>query len=446
MFETLILGAGGAGTGPIIWAARHGQLGEWLEAGVAIVDRRGSMGGTIGQYVLNADTLGGTFLECLQGPSCHPALVELRTDPVTLELSAWRTEYPPLELVGRLMERLGAALAASIQGHPRSMFLAGVAARQLRLQADGTVLVDLLDARRGCRTLQAASAVMALGGQQHTLWETIQVRPGLKLDRWQEKIVASDTIMARGGAEEAERVLATSRDAPRAVILGGAHSAFSTAWVLLDRLPDVRFGRAGVQILYRTEPRVFYPTRAAAIAEGYEFTEADVCPATGRVFRLSGLRADGREVWRRMQGMAGTIPEPRVILSSIGAMGSDELTTLLDTADLIVPAFGYRLTTIPIFDPTGRQLTPARRGPSVDAESRLLTEEAGALPNVFGIGLGSGFRPWGAMAGEPSFRGQQNSLWLYQNGLGEQVHAGARAYARLQRGTALQRDRSPVIA
>jgi hypothetical protein len=57
----------------------------------------------------------------------------------------------------------------------------------------------------------------------------------------------------------------------------------------------------------------------------------------------------------------------------------------------------------------------------------------GALPNVFAVGLGSNYQPWGKMAGEPSFDGQQNSLWLYQNGLGQLIYQGVATW--LERST-----------
>jgi hypothetical protein len=46
---------------------------------------------------------------------------------------------------------------------------------------------------------------------------------------------------------------------------------------------------------------------------------------------------------------------------------------------------------------------------------------------VFGIGLGTGFKPSPGMGGEPSFRGQANSLWLYQNDIGGVVYRGVQA-------------------
>jgi len=47
-------------------------------------------------------------------------------------------------------------------------------------------------------------------------------------------------------------------------------------------------------------------------------------------------------------------------------------------------------------------------------------DAAGApLPNVYAIGFVTGYRLTGGLGGEPSYRGQNNGLWLYQNGVGE---------------------------
>lgn len=424
MYQTVILGGGPAGTGSLVWAARRSLLGEWLDAGIAVIERRQALGGTVGRFTLNADTLGGTFLECLDGPLCGPVLVELRSDPVALELAKWCGGLPPLELVGRFLERLGAALAAQFASHPASLLLTGARATALHLRADGAVTVEISEANGGRRAIRAATAIVALGGYQGTCWS--ELMPGMTLEPWRGKVISSDALLRRGGGFLTRRLLSQAHGTPRAVILGGAHSAFSSAWFLLNRLPGISFGVAGVEILYRSEPRVFFASRAEAVAEEYGFQEEDVCPATGRVFRLSGLRGDGRATYRRIRDAE---PEVRATMRGMGGMSHSELRRLLDAADLIVPAFGYRMMTLPVFDASHRTVPLATSGPAVGSDSRLLTAGGCALPNVFGIGLGSNFRPWGPMAGEPSFRGQQNSLWLYQNGLGEMIYAGARHYA-----------------
>jgi hypothetical protein len=430
VYETVILGGGPAGTGPLVWAARHGQLDAWLDSGVALVEQGEELGGSLGQYPLNADSRGTSFLECLDGPDCAPFLAELTADPVARELEAFRAAHPTLQLVDRFERRFGASLLAEFGRHPNSRAFTGTRARAIRLQADGSVAV-FTASRDGRRTIvRAASAVVALGGRPVASWSEINLAPGLHLAHWREKIVSSHRLLSRGGADEVARRLARANRRPRVLILGGAHSAFSAAWMLLERIPGVNLGAHGVQILYRSEPRPTYPSRAAAHIDGYQFAESDVCQVTGRVHRLGGLQGDGREVWRRMHGKPGTEPDDRAIATPIGSLARADLLRLFDDADLIVPALGYRLATLPIYDTDGGPVALAQRGPAVAANARLLAANGTPIPGVFGVGLGSGFVPWGPMAGEESFSGQQNSLWLYQNGLGRLIYHSTRRLAQ----------------
>ena len=61
---------------------------------------------------------------------------------------------------------------------------------------------------------------------------------------------------------------------------------------------------------------------------------------------------------------------------------------------------------------------------AVGDDCRLRLADGGRLDNVFGIGLGTGYRLSGSMGGEPNFVGQANSLWLYQNDIGAVIHRG----------------------
>jgi hypothetical protein len=427
-FEAVILGGGPAGTGPLVWAAQNGQLGAWLDRGIAVVERSKS-GSSLGQYALNADSPGRSFLECLDGPDCEPALLEVRRDPVTREMEGWRSGHPPLELVDRFERRVHTAIFAEINRHPSSRVFTAATARALYLQPDGSAVVVISSGDGERQTIHAASAVMALGGQPNTSWDAIELTTGIDFARWRHKIISSHRLLKHGAADQVGQLLVSKDRTVRAVIVGGSHSAFSSAWMLLDRMPDVRFDVHGVQILHRTEPRVTYYSRADAEADSYRFAETDVCQATGRVHRLGGLQGDGRQTWRRISGKGGMEPDNRAVLQPIRDMPRADLVTLLEDADLIVSAFGYRLATIPVFDKAGYPVPLARTGPAVGSDSRLLDADGRAIPGLFGVGLGSGFAPWGGMSGEASFTGQQNSLWLYQHGLGELIHNSTRQLA-----------------
>jgi len=89
-----------------------------------------------------------------------------------------------------------------------------------------------------------------------------------------------------------------------------------------------------------------------------------------------------------------------------------------------LPCFGYRSAMLPIFDVHGERLSlNAEAGrAAVDEDSRLLLGDGTSLANLFCIGLGTGYRLPARMGGEPNFDGQANSLWLYQNDIGEVIY------------------------
>ena len=429
MYGLAILGAGPAGTGPLVWAAQHGKLTSWLDIGIAVVERSGTIGGTIGKYAVNADSLGASFIECLEAPAAPAFFSALRHDDIARELQQRRHEYPPLELVGEYVRRLGVALEAAVTSHPGGDFLPNRTVEALHLKADGSVSVSLSSGE----SLRARTALLALGGcQDFAMARDLDIAAGLRrADIAPEKTMLTDSLLTAAGIRRAGDIL---RQAPsrRTVIVGGSHSAFSSAWALLNKLPDAGFGDRDIAIVHRRAPRIFYPTMEAALSDGYAATERDVCPFTKRVHRLGGLRNDGRDLWRRLTGRPGMTPETRVELVSLWDpdFTVDRLRRLLDDAALVVLALGYRLATVPVYDAEGRRLPlmAEQGGCAVSFDSRLKLADGTTLPNVFAVGLGSGYRPLGDMAGEPSFDGQQNSLWLYQNGLGRVIYDGVQEY------------------
>ena len=428
MYSTLVLGAGPGGTGPLVWAAQQGKLDGWLADGVALLDRSASIGGTLGRYVVNSDSLGAAYLECLDAPQGAAILAPLRADPAALEMQAMRHGLPPLSLVDRYLHRLGTVLEEAIARHPRSRYLPRVEIRALHLRA-ASVIAEIVGVDGRAQLIEGRSAILALGGRQHPAsYLDVELAAGVRLAELDPaKLMPSGELLSRSGLARALARLQLAKD-PRVVILGGSHSAFSAAWVLTNLLPEVAFSAQSIRIVQRRPPRAFYESREAALADGYAVSERDVCPRTQRVNRLGGLRGDGRGLWRQLTLRPGTDPEPRVeVLSQAAAEASPlQLRRLLHEATLIVPAFGYCATTVPMYDEEGHRLRlNAELGrTAVGDDARVLLADGSLLPHVFAIGLGTGFRPPREMGGEPSFDGQANSLWLYQNDIGALVYQG----------------------
>ena len=241
----------------------------------------------------------------------------------------------------------------------------------------------------------------------------------------------SDRALSIAGLKEADQILAEAGRRP-ILILGGSHSAYSVAGAFLELPGAERLAKGQIIILQRREPRIFYPDRQAALDDLYDVEPGDICPRTQRVNRMGGLRGFGREMWRQIALRPSTTPEPRVVTMDMQRLSADELGAMIAEAALVVPSFGYRSAMLPVFDADGARLTLNAElgGVAVGEQSRLLLGDGTSLPNLFGIGLGTGYKLPPSMGGEPNFNGQANSLWLYHNDIGAIIYRAIHELAR----------------
>ena len=205
-----------------------------------------------------------------------------------------------------------------------------------------------------------SNVVLATGATQPVERLRAESVAGVNLvERYGKRLLQSGDILSTSGfAAVGDRLAGLGRP-PRVAIIGGSTSAAAVAYALLHRLPGVTFGPGGIAILHRRPLRIFYPSVEAALAEGYtEFGPDDICPISGRVFRLGGFRLDSRELIMRARGIGGRPPEPRLQLHRLGVDDASSLA-LLDNADLVIAALGYRPRALPVFDQAGRTSAPS---------------------------------------------------------------------------------------
>jgi hypothetical protein len=419
----VIVGGGPAGLAPLLAAHRSGRLAELLEQGVTVVEHSAAVGeGSIGRWCINSDSTGFTFADCLAGPP-HGELAALRTHPLTKEFLAAGDGTVPLGRAAEFLALVGQALNEVIASSSNSRVLTQCKAISTRRTATGwlTLIKEVATGRE--RTIHSRNVVLATGASQpaERLRGEIVAGAGL-VERWGEKLLQSSDVLTPSGFAAISARLAALGRPPRVAIIGGSTSAAAVAHALLNRMPDVTFGPDGVTIAHRRELRIFYPNMEAALADGYhEFGPNDICPVSGRVFRLAGFRLGSRELIMRARGIGGLPPEPRLQLHRLG-VDDTASQTLLDNVDLVIAALGYRPHALPVFDeaenlvPLLAHTTP--QAPLVDGNCRVLNALGKPLPGLFAIGLAAGFVPHGKLGGEPSFRGQANGLWLWQSDVG----------------------------
>jgi hypothetical protein len=437
--NAVMVGGGPGGLAPLLAACRHHLLPELIAAGLTIIERAPALGsGDLGNYIINSDSLADTFVSCIEGDT-HPQLNALLDHPATQAVIAYRGGPVPLALAGEFLSVVGRTLQEIIEAPKGGAVLTEHEALNTQMLADGLWLTRVRNLRDNTeKKLLSRSVVLATGGSQPIERLEAEVVAGAPLlPRYENKLVQSGTVLTQQGINEiAERFKYTSN--PKVAIVGGSQSAISAAHTLLYRLPSVNFQPGSVTVLHRRELRITYDSVEAAQADGYlEFGPDDICSLSGRVFRLAGFRLDSRELIMRVRGIGGRPPEERMRLHRLSSPEDHEARRILDSADLIVAALGYRPRALPVLDAQSNELPLLADGPGmpplVDGECRILDANAKPLPGLFGIGLAAGFLPRGSLGGEPSFVGQANGLWLWQNDVGAML---ARSVLRQAAATA----------
>lgn len=426
-----IVGGGPAGTGPLIAALQGGRLGELLNFGVGVFEGgRNLIRGSLGNFALNSDTLADTFLEVFDNdPDSY--LKEFENDRSVESVRDFAGSSLPLPVAGEYLQSMGRHLRKIVDSHSVSRVWLNTNIDSATRQADGSFI---LSGKQNGIPFQARCSrlILATGGRQ-SMNDAVNLEfSGRKLlaGPLREKVLLTNRILSDKTGQIWKRYLA-GKSNPKVAVIGGSHSAFSTAWTMLQEKHGMNFDTGGIRILYRSRPKLYFGSAEEAHAAGYhDFDENDICPVTRRVFRLAGLRFDGRELLMQLKGIGGRTAEPRVNLQPLDHFSGnpdrdDRLQAIFEDADLIVPAFGYRPHTIDLFDENGERisLNSDSGGPLVDDDCRVLSGDSSKQPvkNVFAIGLASGFIPSGELGGEPGFRGQTNGFWLYQNGVGKIV-------------------------
>lgn len=417
--NTVVIGGGPAGIAMLTAASKSGVLGDLAAGGLTLIERGDSLGaGRLARYAINSDSSAQTFLSAID----H--LPDLAGHPAARAIEGWRDGLGvPLAATGPFLTMLGERIGQQLEtGGGR--VLARHDAIGTRRGADGVWHTRVRRIDDGHEyELPSRSIVVATGGHQPLDRLALQQVAGVSLvSRVGDRLLQSDEVLASGGLDHVASLLSGKR-APRIAVVGGSTSALTTVALLLRSRPGIPFGAGGVTLLHRRPLRPFYPSIAAAHAEGFtDFGPADICPLSGFVYRLAGFRLEARELVLRMLGVDGRAPDPRVAVQRIGDDEDAALTTL-DRADLVIAALGYRPRALPLADATGRRIALAADAgrPMVDRMCRMIGADGEVVPDAYGIGLAAGFVPSGSLGGEASFVGQANGLWLWQNDVGRLI-------------------------
>ncbi|MFT8712428.1 aminotransferase DegT [Komagataeibacter rhaeticus] len=421
----LIAGGGPAGIALLLAASRMGELSRLLDEGITLVEQGHTIGsGMLGRYVINSDSAAETFVDALTDNPV-PELARLRTHPLVEMIQAHGKDTLPLRVVADYLDLVGHVLTGLIRNHPASRLLTGWRLASLRQDDRGEWAAHLVSAD-GARAqhVRAAKVVLALGAiQPECRLHDEQVGGAALLPRYSGRLMQSDDLLAPDGISRL-RTLVAGSEKPKIAIIGGASSALSVARVILRDMGN-RIVPGNLTLLHRSRLKLFYRTAEEALADGYtDFGAADICPISHFVYRFGGLRYDSRNLAMQLMGIANAAPEPRLHTMQMTGHNDSAVQATLDSADALVACLGYRPRRVAIMDRDNHPMALATDHPDgslTGPDCGIMDGSGHEIPGLFGLGLASGYSASATMGGESSFNGQVNSLWLWQNAIGEKI-------------------------
>jgi UDP-N-acetylglucosamine 2-epimerase (non-hydrolysing) len=417
-YDTLIVGGGPAGTGLLLKALKDGKENKLLNTRIALIEKSSHLiKGNITQYKVNSDTASEVFLECLEGAVGSSMNLENLKNEINL-IHSYQGNSIPLELLNEYYNKLGLLLKAELEANKKCDFFMESCVSKISKKTNGTYEVYL---ENNDQAITTKHVIIATGGTpQNIIDKNLAFADIIPLNKFRNKCAHSDQILKSGIREDLQADLRINH---KVVILGGSHSAFSVAHFLLNLPDSFQFASGDIKIWSKTMPKVYFNSKEDALASGYtDFTDFDLCPITKKLYRLAGLRMDGRNLYMQILGLGNVEKEKRVHFNLFTDQ-IDEIENDLHDASIIVLAYGYKLN-IPLFlNAAGEQVKFEGETTNhwVNQNCELLDENGNTLPNVFATGLATGFIPSGELGGEPSFEGQTNGIWYYQNAIADRI-------------------------
>eukprot|EP01041_Mallomonas_annulata_P008230 gene8230-16922_t len=493
-FRTVIIGGGPAAISVIVRAIRIGMIDVLCDEessvsstpslsrarGLCVIDKNDESNFGAGRLEDYEDRPSTVPPEMITGTILEPVRDSLSSK--TLQSSG--SKEVPLSDVGLFLKDVGSAIRSELVSRPHCRLLFHTEATALQQTEAGCrglwrVRIDTETETESAGNVPEASDSKAKEKEevnemshssddsaqyvytQHVIMASggVQRPPLLFKSDYANKVMCSDFLCTGPGIAELRRRLLAGTGGKnqhqhqqgRVLVIGGSHSAFSSVWILLNKLVDstrdsnsndIRFAPGSICILHRGCVRVFYNSRREAETDGC--CRDDLSKSNnnvndkGQINAFGGLRGDAKRLYQSIRDGH----EPRVKLLSVKSIftSSDKphpnrsrksnnilttpssatprpsllhLTTLtgrlFEDATVVVWACGYSSNTMSILDPEGRPIpiysrpsdSPAQGQVEVDNKGRLLRVVSNDLsgPSVvpceglFGTGLGFGLRP-----------------------------------------------------
>eukprot|EP01038_Epipyxis_sp_PR26KG_P010627 gene10627-14270_t len=492
-FRLLIAGGGPAGCAIIIRAIRLGYTEELLGfegfeatnksqrsdsltwtplAGVCLVDKSPIQrlgGGRLQDYVINSNTYASKFVSNVlnekldvfpEEKTSNTLLEKLKQSEIKNEIESFGNHNAPLNRIGKFLCEVGAIIAEYFSQYPESSRLCTdctiKSLHRCEINDNNnnkcfgwkvTVSNNILQTEE---IIYTRDVCLSIGG--------LQKIPKLPDPDHNAKLIPSDVVCTEEGINIIQQRLSqcltrannnnqsnnksninniiNNNVCNNIVIVGGSHSAFSAAWICLNKIDlDNTTGPSStvtasantsksqsssqpfIYIIHCSPIQVFYSTKGEADHDGYT-NIGEVNKVTGQIHPFGGLRGDAKELWKAIKtGHENRVRlvqiRSNVVIDSSISMGSGNggncqkqlaiVEKMFDEAVAIVWACGYCSNTIPIYDINGQQVSLQYNKGQVEInnEARIIIEGSVDQSNGTPCDLTTGSNSKGESNGTP---------------------------------------------
>lgn len=417
-YDILIVGGGPAGTGFLLKALKDGNSSTLFNNKIALVERTSDLiSGNLTNFKVNSDTFSSVFLECLEGETGNA--IDLNKIKNEIEfVKSFNGRSIPLEKLKNYFKMLGQLIKEYLEKKEKCDFYLNSTVTKIEQKENNNYEVFI---EGKTKTITTKNIIICTGGKPVSLTkENTNFSKSVSLDKFIDKCIHSDTILKSNNVQD---LIHLKQNNAKVVILGGSHSAFSVAHLLLNKLSNNITHDGSIKIWCSSLPKIYFNTKQEAIDNSYnDFTDSDICPVTKKLFRLAGLRMDGRELYMQILALGNLEREKRVSVQ-VYTNQTQLLEKDLEEATVIILAYGYKFNMFPFIDANGNEIRFKGEETKhwVNDYCELIDYKNNIVPNVYASGLATGFIPSGELGGEPSFEGQTNGIWYYQNAIADRI-------------------------
>lgn len=302
---------------------------ELLDYDVTIIESRDVIGpGAFDEYIVTTSSTGRSLFKnfTFQGP-----FSSLKSNSKASFISECDKPVSTQELASALRE-IGTVITDKLNTKKNSI-RTNSHVKLIELESDESPVTIYLDNNE---TIQAKQVLLASGRRE---------RPHPELKNWNHKVMLSSTAISLNKQEALKQELLSISDKP-IVVAGCSHSAMSVLQVLIKVTNELKstntsYKSPPIYITQRNLTELMYENENQALQEQIQGREKlfdpqkDVCPATGVVFRDSGLRHKSKELYCKI--WSGDFEGIKVVK----IQHLSDCSELLESAGLVIQALGY---------------------------------------------------------------------------------------------------------